>query len=59
LNGLCWAFLLLKDPKNLKKFLLEKEPENPQLSVIKKLIADGVIEEVNGEVPDCLGDENL
>jgi len=59
LNGLCLAFLLLLDPKNLKKLLHQEKPEKPQLSLIEKLIENGIIEEVNGGVPDCLGDENL
>jgi len=43
----------------LKKLLLAKEPENPQPSLLKKLIKNGVIEEENGEVPDCFSDESL
>jgi len=51
--------MLLQDPKNLKKLLRHKKHGNPQLSLIEKLIENGIIDEVNGEVADCLADENL
>jgi len=43
----------------LKKLLLSEESEKPQPSLMKKLIKNGVIEEENGEVPDCFSDESL
>jgi len=59
LNGICPAFVHIKDPQSLKKLLHAKEPENAQLSLMQKLIKNGHIKEVNGEVPDCVNDVNL
>ena len=44
LQGLCPAFFMLDDPKNLKKNIQVQEPENHQLSVIEQTFGDEFIE---------------
>jgi len=64
---MCPAFVHLKDPQSLKKLLHAKEPEKPQLPLMKKIIQSGVIhydERHNPnfdpkEIGDCSSHENL
>ena len=59
LSGLCEAFLLLKEPKELKKRLEEKEPEKPQRSTMTEMIENGMIDKNVDELPDSLSDYKL